>query len=76
MVRTTTTTSSGGDRTPDVMEPISVDAMGIIGAARAKIIELLEMCDEHLSGTAGQPSRTGSAACARRSTACRRGSSS
>lgn len=52
MVRRTTTTSGGGDgHTPDVMEAISVDAIETIGAARGKIIELLEMVDEHLSGT-------------------------
>ncbi|MEW5937210.1 MAG: hypothetical protein AB1665_05260 [Candidatus Thermoplasmatota archaeon] len=50
MVRTTTTTSGEEGHTPDVMEPISVEALHVIASARAKIIELLEMCDEHLSG--------------------------
>ena len=35
---------------PDVMEPISVDAMQTIATAKARIISLREICNEHLEG--------------------------
>jgi len=42
--RTTQITSAPGEE-PDVMEPISVDAMHKISTARNKCVEILELCD-------------------------------
>ena len=42
--RTTQVTSAPGSQ-PDVMEPISVDAMQQIANARSRCVEILELCD-------------------------------
>ena len=45
MVHRTTQVNSAPGETPDVLEPISVDATTQIGTARNKCTELLELCD-------------------------------
>ncbi|MFH0816075.1 MAG: hypothetical protein V1934_04595, partial [Methanobacteriota archaeon] len=45
MVHRTTQVNSAPGETPDVLEPISVDATTQIGTARNKCTEILELCD-------------------------------
>lgn len=45
MVTRTTQVNSAPGETPDVLEPISVDATAKIGTARNRCTEILELCD-------------------------------